>query len=106
MNSIIQKLNRCMEIQMILKILDGIGKKWILTTINNSLMIFLPIGKSLIGALMLIPMKTLILKTFGIIFGVDREHQVSLNLLLPVGGIPGIVLKLKIKIIQNGGMMW
>ncbi len=91
---------------MILKILDGIGKKWILTTINNSLMIFLPIGKSLIGALMLIPMKTLILKNFGIIFGVGREHQVSLNLHLPVGGIPGIALKLKIKIIQNGGMMW
>ena len=89
---------------MIPEISDGIGKKWILTTINNSLMIFLPIGKSLIGALMSISMKMLILKTFGIIFGVDQEHQVSLNLLLPVGGIPGIVLKLKIKIIQNGGM--
>lgn len=105
MNSIIQKLNPCMEIQTILEISDGIGKKWILTTINNLLPIFLPIGKSHIGAMMSISMKMQILQAFGMIFGVDQELQVNLRLLLSAGGIHGVVLKLKIRIIQNGGMM-
>lgn len=48
----------------------------------------------------------LILQAFGIVFGVDQdqEPQVNQSLLRPAGGILGAVLKLKIRIIQNGGM--